>query len=38
MNPSHALPEVDHFDHLPLAVLVTSPTNPRKHFDPAKLQ
>ena len=38
MNPSHALPEVDHFDHLPLAVLVTSPTNPRKHFDPVKLQ
>lgn len=38
MNPSHALPEVDHFDHLPLAVLVTSPTNPRKHFDAVKLQ
>ena len=38
MNPSHALPEVDHFDHLPLAVLVTSPSNPRKHFDPVKQQ
>ncbi|MDD2728300.1 ParB/RepB/Spo0J family partition protein [Malikia sp.] len=38
MNPSHPLPEVDHFDHLPLPVLVTSPTNPRKQFDPAKLQ
>ena len=38
MSPVHALPDVDHFDHLPLAVLVTSPTNPRKHFDAVKLQ
>lgn len=38
MSPVHALPDVDHFDHLPLAVLVTSPSNPRKHFDPVKLQ
>lgn len=37
MSPQ-TLPDVDHFDHLPLAVLVTSPTNPRKHFDPVKLQ
>ncbi|MEN9905696.1 MAG: hypothetical protein RLZZ555_2261, partial [Pseudomonadota bacterium] len=38
MSPLHVLPDVDHFDHLPLAVLVTSPTNPRKHFDHARLQ
>ena len=38
MIPTHAILDTDHFDHLPLAVLVTSPTNPRKTFDQAKLQ